>query len=400
MATSCASALATGADTATTFAHAAARLRANLPGPPSLLLLHADARHDPARLAEAASRHFPGAAVIGGSSCRGAMTEMRCAVGEAEPAIGLFGLHDPDGAFGVGSAPLGTDARTAAAAAAEAALTASGRVWEAPALAWVCAAPGQEGAVIEGIQDVLGTEVPILGGSSADNDVAGQWWQLGAGQALRGGVVVAVLFPSGRIGHAFQSGYEPAGPRGRASRVEGREILEIDGAPAAATYGAWTDGRIAVPPGEVRTILGESTWAPLARDMGEVEGLPFLLLAHPAQTTARGGLTTFADVPEGAELRLMAGTEVGLLSRIGRVAEEAAESAGLTPHSVAGALAIYCGGCMLAVEPRMEEVAGALRTALPGVPFLGGFTFGEQGRSVTGANLHGNLMISVIVFGA
>lgn len=55
---------------------------------------------------------------------------------------------------------------------------------------------------------------------------------------------------------------------------------------------------------------------------------------------------------------------------------------------------------MLAVQPRMEEVAQALRGALPGVPFLGGFTFGEQGRSVTGANLHGNLMISVIVFGA
>jgi len=396
----CATALAAGTDTLAAFAAAAARLRGSLPGAPSLLLLHADARHDPAALLAAAAREFPGVALMGGSSCRGVMTEMRCAVGEAAPALGLFALHDPEGAFGVGAAPLGADARAAAAAAAEAALDASGRRWEAPALAWICAAPGREGEVIAGIQDVLGPETPILGGSSADNEVAGQWWQLGAGQALGEGVAVALLFPSARLGHAFQSGYEPAGPRGRANRVEGREILEIGGRPAAAAYGEWTGGRIAVSPGEVKTILGESTWAPLARDIGEVEGLPFLLLAHPAQTTARGGLTTFADLPEGAELRLMAGTEAGLLSRIGRVAQEATESAGLARHAVTGALAIYCGGCMLAVQPRMEEVAAALRAALPGVPFLGGFTFGEQGRSVTGANLHGNLMISVIVFGA
>jgi hypothetical protein len=400
MPVTCASAIAAGPDTAAAFRGAATRLRAALPAAPDFLLLHADARHDPAALMRAAAQEFPGVAVMGGSSCRGVMTDTRCAIGEAEPALGLFAVHDPAGAFGVGAATLGNDARAAAAAAAEAALAASGRGWEAPALAWLCAAPGQEGAVIEGIQDALGAEVPILGGSSADNDVAGGWWQLGAGQALRDGVVVAVLFPSGRLGHAFQSGYEPAGPRGRATLVEGREIVEIEGTPAATAYGTWTGGRLAVPAGEVRTILGQSTWAPLARDMGEVEGLPFLLLAHPAQTTARGGLTVFADVPEGAELRLMAGTEQGLLSRIGRVALEAADAAALPPQAVAGALAIYCGGCMLAVQPRMDEVAGALRGALPDVPFLGGFTFGEQGRSVTGANLHGNLMISVVVFGA
>lgn len=327
----CASALASGPDTTAVFAVAATRLRAALAGPPALLVLHADARHDPGLLPAAAAREFSGTPMLGGSSCRGVMTDMRCAIGEAEPALGLFALHDPSGAFGVGAAPLGDDARAAAAAAAEAALAASGRGWEAPALAWICAAPGRETAVIEGVQDALGPEVPILGGSSADNDVAGLWWQLGAGQPLREGVAVAVLFPSDRIGHAFQSGYEPAGPRGRASRVEGREIVEIEGLPAAAAYGAWTGGRLAVPPGDVRTILGDSTWAPLARDMGEVEGLPFLLLAHPAQTTARGGLTVFADVPEGCELQLMSGTETGLLLRIGRVAEEAANAAGLAP---------------------------------------------------------------------
>jgi hypothetical protein len=75
------------------------------------------------------------------------------------------------------------------------------------------------------------------------------------------------------------------------------------------------------------------------------------------------------------------------------------DAAELTPAEVRGAMAIYCGGCMLAVRPRMDEVVAELRAALPGVPFLGAFTFGEQGQSVAGVNLHGNLMISVVVFG-
>jgi hypothetical protein len=34
-----------------------------------------------------------------------------------------------------------------------------------------------------------------------------------------------------------------------------------------------------------------------------------------------------------------------------------------------------------------------------GAPFLGAFTFGEQGAITDGANRHGNLMVSGLVFG-
>ncbi|NNJ67935.1 MAG: hypothetical protein HKP54_07825, partial [Boseongicola sp.] len=67
---------------------------------------------------------------------------------------------------------------------------------------------------------------------------------------------------------------------------------------------------------------------------------------------------------------------------------------------IAGALMIYCGGCMLAVQEQLDDVAAGVREALPGVPFLGVFTFGEQGVVLDGRNRHGNLMISAIVFGA
>jgi hypothetical protein len=55
---------------------------------------------------------------------------------------------------------------------------------------------------------------------------------------------------------------------------------------------------------------------------------------------------------------------------------------------------------MLGIQPRMQEVVESLRGALGERPFLGTFTFGEQGCFVGGENRHGNLMISVLTFGA
>jgi len=44
-------------------------------------------------------------------------------------------------------------------------------------------------------------------------------------------------------------------------------------------------------------------------------------------------------------------------------------------------------------------VVDGLREALSGLPFLGSFTFGEQGCFVRGTNRHGNLGISVVLLG-
>jgi len=53
---------------------------------------------------------------------------------------------------------------------------------------------------------------------------------------------------------------------------------------------------------------------------------------------------------------------------------------------------------MLTVQDEMDLVAGEISTALENKPFIGAFTFGEQGCFIGGENHHGNLMISVVVF--
>ena len=61
------------------------------------------------------------------------------------------------------------------------------------------------------------------------------------------------------------------------------------------------------------------------------------------------------------------------------MAQSAVEAIDVGASDVAGALVVYCGGCMLAVQGRMDEVVNGINAALAGRPFLGTFTFGEQG---------------------
>jgi len=54
---------------------------------------------------------------------------------------------------------------------------------------------------------------------------------------------------------------------------------------------------------------------------------------------------------------------------------------------------------MFTVKQRMDEVVSNLRSALgEETPFLGAFTFGEQGCFFGGENRHGNLMVSLVLF--
>jgi hypothetical protein len=213
------------------------------------------------------------------------------------------------------------------------------------------------------------------------------------------GVAVSALFPSRPLSTAYGSGYAPTAVSGLATRVEGRCLHEIDGRPAAEVYAEWTGGAVAPDLAHgPAPILAESTFHPLGRHVAEVAGVPFHLLAHPATAHPGGAIDLFADLPEGGRLTLMTGSAESLVARAGRVAALAAREGGLAPRDVAGALVVFCGGCMLAIRERMDEVAAAVDAALGGAPALGVFTFGEQGAALGDRNRHGNLMISCVTF--
>lgn len=392
--------IATGMSTAATAPAALNEIRQQIGmdvlGLPDFVALHCSLGWDIEDVQTATAAIFAKSALHGGTSCRGVMTDKGVAMEDGR-GMGAFAIWDAQGAYGTALADLGTDPRAAGRKAAEDALRQADRLGEAPDLVWLTAAPGAEERVIEGIKDVLGQDAMIVGGSSADNDVTGGWAQFTCETMASDAVVVSVLFPSVPISCAYQSGYAPTGTHGTATRVAGRRLHEIDDRPAAQVYSEWTGGTVAAAQDDDVSILAASTFFPLGRHAGEVAGVPFHLLAHPAVAHPDGSLTLFSDVAPGETLWLMQGSTDSLVARAGRVAAVSLEGLGAT--GARGALVVYCGGCMLGVQGRMKDVAQGVAEALGGAPFLGVFTFGEQGAPLGGTARHGNLMISCSTLG-
>lgn len=381
----------------------------NAPVVPDFLCVFYGCAHDDEAIQAFVRERFPGAAMLGGTSCGGVMSENGLG---GERSIGLLLVEDPDGDYGTAAVRLQGSVADCAEQALHAALEAAGCEGELPELIWIYQAPGQEEAVIDGLRRVVGDRCPIIGGSSADDDIAGEWRQLGPDGLMTDGLVVGVLFSSGGIGFAFQGGYEPSGASGVVTRVgfdpagesgivtkaRGRQIICIDGEPAAEVYNRWLDGALDAKVADGGNILTDTTMFPVGVDVGKIEGITHYLLIHPDQILGEGVLSTFAEVEEGTRLFSMKGNKSNLAERAGKVAAAARSTLPGGESSLAGGLVIYCAGCMLAVGGEMPRVSRAVSASFDGAPFLGCFTFGEQG-AILGRNAHGNLMISAIAFG-
>jgi len=373
-------------------------LFARLQGHPHMLLLHSSVKIDN----EAAVRRLralaPNVPIHGGTSCNGVLTGDGYHTRDGS-GLGLLGIRDPEGSYGVGIYDLGEDAPRATQSALDQALAQADRAGEVPAVILISSPPGQEEFIIRAIERHVGSGVPIIGGTAADNDMSGQWQQFGGDRVARQAVSIAALFPSADIGYAFHSGYEPTEHRGRVTRAAGRVLYEIDHRPAARVYNEWTDGLIsAVLPGG-GSLVPTASMTPLGNPVGRVGDVPYYRLAYPVEVVESEALALFTDVQQDGEIVLMTGTRDSLVSRAGRVAAAAIDNAPFQANQVQGALVLFCTGCMLAVQDRLQESAENLRHVLHDAPFLCAFTLGEQGCFIGGENRHANLMIAVLAFG-
>jgi len=367
------------------------RLHAQSSHVPSLLLVYFTQAHEAAELRRALKARFPDTRLIGCSSCGGILTQDGHH-GRHGWSLSVAALYDDKGAYGVaGQMGDQPDVR----ALLRRAIADGGRPGELPQLVLLHTSPGLEEVVLAGIDAEFGATVPVVGGSAADDGVAGQWqlcWDEGEGSQ---GCVLAVLYPDCQLAFQFHSGYVPTECRGIITGIDGREVLTIDHEPAARVYGRWTER---ATPWPVGPILRETTLSPLARQVGMLDDLPYYKLSHPEAVTAREGLRLFTETRLGERLQLMYSSQEGLLQRSLNAVHIEPEYGMAGNVQPLGALVVFCAGCRLALGERLGDVVAQFGQRLGDIPFITPFTFGEQGRLPHGELAHGNLMVSSVIF--
>lgn len=279
---------------------------------------------------------------------------------------------------------------------------------EHPSFVLLTSCAAHEEQVLEGISEVLG-DVPVIGGSAADDNMEGKQWVMSAFanqpssvlEYISSGVSLALMWPSAKIEMIFSSCYNPTAASGKVTKVNGRVIEEIDGKPAAQVYAEWTGNAEIHKMLELKErpqqILPVTTLQPIGRQIvaGGSHLRQFNALLHPSEITEGDGLACFAGGLSTDDVLFgMRATKQDLVSSIKVVLKDQLQAS----SNIQGALVVYCGGCAMQIKNELPQVAQSFSESIKQRPFLGLFTFGEQGIDPWDQNRHGNLMFSCLLF--
>lgn len=342
---------------------------------------------------------FPEIVFIGSSSCQGFMDSFGVCIDEGECSILLIGGEGVQ--VGAHCIEKEQSIEENTIIALKEACKLASCPGKKPDIVLNLSSPGDEEAIIRGIVSYSGDDVCIFGGSSADNEVSGNWSQLCHRAIAKNSVNIAVIFLETKFSSYFNSGYEEVAPIGLVTKKNGREVLEIDHRPAAEVYNEHTGNLFS---NEIVTrptnILAKSTLCPIGRKVELLHNTSYFKLSHPSLITEGKGLVTFTDIDVGESLYSMRGHLDFIIDRSMRVIDQALNIGGLKKSDVSGILMSFCAGCRLALGEDITKVYEKINNDFlnSSIPFLSFFSFGEQGQICNKKSVHGNLMISVLAF--
>ena len=241
---------------------------------------------------------------------------------------------------------------------------------------FMSASPANEEEYMKGIEDIIG-DVPVFGGSAADNTVEGKWSILNDGEAFADGCVLAIFYTNGEMKNLYTGAYHETENAGIITKVEGRRTLvEIDHEPALKKYAEWTGQNVNDIMGG--NLLTATITAPLGvKDpIGKVTAI-----RHPMAGNDDYSMNIGADLVTNTAVIQMENTPEGILKAN---AETVAKVSELMNTDINSYFLIHCGGRRLglAIAGIEEKIYPEIKKAIPDKEFLMVFTFGEYGRGV------------------
>ena len=302
---------------------------------------------------------------------------------------GILAIGDPDTAVGVaGSAKMLTARETGRKVAIDA-MNKVGTTFS-PSYFFMIANPGEEEEYAKGIQDVIG-DVPMFGGSCADDDLTGKWKIFTNDGIFSEGVAVAFFYTNKKIMNEYTGKYHETVNSGVITKIEGRRTLkEIEGIPAMKKYAEWTGFK-------TRELMGDKILtASILKPMGvKTPTGNVTLIRHPMAGNADYSINLGNDLSVNTAVIQMQASLDELIEAPKLTLRKLKDK---LPSEPAAYLFIHCGGRKIAIGDRINEVAKLVKEEAGDVPYIMPFTFGEYGRAEHEANNMGGLMLSETAF--
>ena len=292
---------------------------------------------------------------------------------------GMMLLEDNELNVGVASSPRGNNPRETGKRIAKEAMNNAGKK-HAPVAFAMFASPAEEEYYLKGIQDVIG-EVPMFGGSAADDAVAGDWKVFCEEKVFGDGCAVAFFYTTKDIKNVFTGAYEETDTVGIVTKVENdRKICEIDHVPALKKFAEWNGLN-------ADDLMGQNLLVasiPCAIGVKTIQG-DLIAVRHPMIGNADYSFNVGAKIAEKTAVIQLKNDVDGLINGAVQTIKEVK-----TDFDPAALFLVHCGGRKLHIGDRVDEDFVAIKTACGNIPFIVAFTFGEYGQmNHSGANICG-----------
>ncbi|HAB67599.1 MAG TPA: hypothetical protein DCE23_09565 [Firmicutes bacterium] len=301
---------------------------------------------------------------------------------------GMMVLEDNELTIGVAACPRGNDPRSTGRRIAKEAMENAGKKHPPVAFA-MFASPAEEEYYLKGIQDEIG-EIPMFGGSAADDAVAGDWKIFCENQSFSDGCAVALFYTTKEIKNVFTGAYKETDNVGIITKVEDdRRIVEIDHQPALKKYAEWTGLN-------ADELMGQNLLAasvPMALGVKTIQG-DLTAVRHPMIGNEDYSFNVGAKMAEKTAVIQLQTDVDGLIEGAVATIKE------LKQDFKAGAMfLVHCGGRKLCIGDRVDEDFVAIKNAAGDTPFIVAFTFGEYGQMNHSGATIGGLSLSFTGFG-
>ena len=324
--------------------------------------------------------------IVGCTSSGAVMTPDGIISGENGFA-GMMVLEDNELNVGVASSPRGQDPRSTGRKIAREAMEDAGKKHPPVAFA-MFASPAEEEYYLKGIQDVIG-EVPMFGGSAADDAVVGEWKVFCENKSFGDGCAVALFYTTKEIKNVFTGAYEETDNVGIITKVEDdRKIVEIDGVPALKKYAEWTGLN-------ADELMGQNLLVasiPMALGVKTIQG-DLMAVRHSMIGNPDYSFNVGAKMAEKTAVIQLATDVDGLIEGAVKTIKELKQD-----FKAEAMFLVHCGGRKLHIGERVDEDFVAIKNAAGETPFIVAFTFGEYGQNNHSGATIGGLSLSFTGF--